>query len=144
MQAHTADTPVTATIGHTYPGHPGQARHVRADLLALLRRCPIASDCVLIASELAANAAIHSKSRMPGGTFTVRSRVQPGDYVWLEVQDQGGPWTPAEHADDRPHGLHIVARLAGAGNWGVDGDESGRTVWVRINWPQDGERHAAL
>ena len=38
--------------------------------------CPRADDVILCASELAANAALHSRSRLPGGTFTVRATVQ--------------------------------------------------------------------
>lgn len=136
MSAHTIKAPKTATLDHAYPGEPRQARTVRADLLAALHGCPIADDCVLIASELAANAATHSRSGIPGGLFTLRSRISPGDYVWIEIEDQGGPWTAPAHHDGRPHGLDIVARLAGTGNWGIDGDEGGRTVWVRLDWPR--------
>lgn len=142
MQAHTARA--TAVTNHAYPGEPRQARRVRADLLTILAGCPVADDCVLIASELAANAAIHSRSRMPGGSFTVHSRVEPGDYIWLEVEDNGGAWAATTQEDSRPHGLDIVAKLAGPGNWGIDGDESGRTVWARLDWPQGGDRHASV
>ena len=34
-----------------------------------------------------------------------------GDYVWLEVADQGGPWRLSA-PDGRVHGLEIVRRLA--------------------------------
>jgi anti-sigma regulatory factor (Ser/Thr protein kinase) len=46
---------------------------------------------ILCVSELAANAAQHSRSRLPGGTFTVRATVCPGLYARIEVQDNGGP-----------------------------------------------------
>ena len=48
---------------------------VRADLRALLHDCPRADNVVICASELAANAALNSHSRLPGGTFTVRAAV---------------------------------------------------------------------
>ena len=83
------------TTGVTYPGSPEHISAVRADLRPLLRGCPMADDVILCASELAANAAIHSHSRLPGGTFTVRAKISPGDYAWIEVEDNGGPWTPA-------------------------------------------------
>ena len=51
----------------------------------------MADDVILCASELAANAAIHSHSCLPGGTFTVRAKISPGDYAWIEVEDNGGP-----------------------------------------------------
>jgi|HubBroStandDraft_6_1064221.scaffolds.fasta_scaffold1013891_2 anti-sigma regulatory factor (Ser/Thr protein kinase) len=56
----------------TYPGAAEHISTVRADLRPLLRNCPVADDVILCASELAANAATHSNSRLPGGTFTVR------------------------------------------------------------------------
>jgi anti-sigma regulatory factor (Ser/Thr protein kinase) len=80
------------TTGATYPGRPEQVRAVRADLRGLLDRCPMADDVILCASELAANAALHSHSAWPGGEFTVRVKVSPGDYAWIEVEDNGGPW----------------------------------------------------
>jgi hypothetical protein len=51
--------PRTASV--TYPGTTEQIRAVRADLRGLLGDCPIADDVILCASELAANAAIHSR-----------------------------------------------------------------------------------
>jgi hypothetical protein len=47
------------------PRNPDQIRAVRADLRALLGDSPIADDVILCASELAANAALHSRSRKP-------------------------------------------------------------------------------
>ena len=120
----------------SYPGLPGQVRHVRYGLSQALNGCPVADESVLVVSELCANAAIHSNSREPGGQFTVRTEVRPGDCVWIEVTDQGGPWDHPDEDKDRPHGLDIVAAMAGDGNWGIDGDsDSGRTVWVRLDWP---------
>jgi anti-sigma regulatory factor (Ser/Thr protein kinase) len=124
------------TFARSYPGEEAQARCVRAAVAALLDGCRAASDAVLIASELAANAAVHSRSAAPGGWFTVRAEVRDGDYVWIEVEDQGGPWACHAHDDDHPHGLDLVDALAGGGNWGIDGDAShGRTVWARLDWP---------
>ena len=61
----------------TYPGTAEHIRIVRADLRAVLHECPMADDVILCASELAANAAIHTRSRLPGGTFTVRVKISP-------------------------------------------------------------------
>jgi serine/threonine-protein kinase RsbW len=121
------------TTGVTYPGTPEQIRAVRADLRALLDDCPMADDVLLCATELATNAVLHSHTRLVGGTFTVRGKVSPGNYCWLEVEDDGGPWTPAVADPHRGHGLDIVRTLAD--DWGIDGDHHGRTVWARFDWP---------
>ena len=54
-------------------------------------------------SELAGNCVSHSVSGDCGGTFTVRVELHDGDYVWLEVADEGGPWRPSA-PDGRVHG----------------------------------------
>ena len=117
----------------TYPGGTEHVRAVRADLRAVLGDCPRADDVILCASELAANAAQHSRSRLPGGTFTVRATVSPGRYARVEVQDNDGPWTQAMTGPAGYHGLDIVGAVADA--WGSDGDQATRTVWARFDWP---------
>jgi serine/threonine-protein kinase RsbW len=121
------------TTGVTYPGTADQIRVVRADLRALLDDCPMADDVLVCASELATNAVLHSHSRLAGGTFTVRGKVSPGNYFWLEVEDEGGPWTPTVADPERGHGLDIMRTLAD--DWGIEGDHDGRTVWARFDWP---------
>jgi anti-sigma regulatory factor (Ser/Thr protein kinase) len=121
------------TTGVTYPATPDQIGAVRADLRALLDGCPMADDVLLCASELATNAISHSDSGLPGGTFTVRGKVSPADYFWLEVEDAGGPWTPSVADPERGHGLDIMRTLAD--DWGIEGDHDGRTVWARFDWP---------
>jgi anti-sigma regulatory factor (Ser/Thr protein kinase) len=140
---HTNPEPADLrSFGHAYPGRPEQVQHVRADLGAILDECPIADEAILVASELAANAVIHSSSRQPGGQFIVRAAVWPGAYIWVEVEDQGDIWSGHHPRDDRPHGLDIVQAIAGDGNWGIDGDATlGRVAWARIDWPGPG--HAA-
>jgi len=115
----------------TYPGTPQQVRHARAALAKLLDGCPLAQETVLVASELCANAAVHSAS-CAGGDFTVRAEVYR-NYVRIEVEDDGGPWVQRQY-DDRPHGLDVVQAIAGTGNWGVEGDDVGRVVWARLAW----------
>jgi len=121
------------TTGVTYPGTPEKISAVRADLRTLLDGCPMADDALICASELATNAVLHSHSRLPCGTFTVRGKISPGDYAWVEVEDDGGLWTPAASDPERGHGLDIIQALAD--DWGIDGDHHGRTVWVRFDWP---------
>jgi anti-sigma regulatory factor (Ser/Thr protein kinase) len=121
------------TTGITYPGQANQISSARADLRGLLRGFPAFDDVILCVSELAANAALHSHSRLPGGTLTIRAKLSPGDYAWIEVEDNGGPWTPKPSDPERPHGLDIVRTLAA--DWGIDGDHRGRTIWARFDWP---------
>ncbi len=117
----------------TYPGTAEHVSTVRADLRLLLHDCPIADDVILCASELAANAATHSRSCLPGGTFTVRILISRGDFVRIEVLDNGGQWTPAATDTTGRHGLDIVRALAD--KWGTDGSRITRTTWAIFNWP---------
>jgi DNA-binding XRE family transcriptional regulator len=128
----TAKTPA---FSRAYLGSPDQIRAVRGDLRGLLDGCPIADDAILCASELAANATLHSHSGLPGGKFTVRATLSPGDHVQVEVEDQGASWTPGARDPERGHGLDIIHALAA--DWGIDGDYRTRTVWARLDWPQD-------
>jgi hypothetical protein len=115
----------------TYPGTPQQVCHARAALAKLLDGCPLAQESVLVASELCANAVVHSASGA-GGQFTVRAEVH-GNYVRIEVEDGGGSWDRRQY-DDRPHGLDVVQAIAGIGNWGFIGDDAGRVVWAKLEW----------
>jgi serine/threonine-protein kinase RsbW len=123
---------VLRTTSVTYPGSAEHISAVRADLRALLRDCPMAGDVILCASELAANAALHSDSRQPGGTFAVRTTISPDHYVRIDVEDQGGPWAPAVSDPARHHGLDILRALTS--EWGIDGDQMHRTVWAVFDW----------
>jgi len=132
-------TPAPTTFGLrttevTYPGGTEHIRAVRADLRAVLDDCPRADDVILCASELAANAAQHSRSRLPGGTFTVRATVSPGHYARVEVQDNDGPWNQAMTGPARYHGLDIIGAVADA--WGSGCDRTTRTIWARFGWPE--------
>jgi serine/threonine-protein kinase RsbW len=114
----------------TFPGRPDQVRRVRHEVACYLAGCPAAGDAILIASELATNAIVHSASQ--GEFFTVRCQASSG-HIRIEVEDLGGPWQP-HPSGDRPHGLDIIAALTAAGQWGIDGDHAGRTAWARLAW----------
>jgi hypothetical protein len=75
----------------------------------------------------------HSRSREPGGRFTVRAELYAGDYLWLEIEDGGGPWIEPPRSDVRGRGLAIVAAVAS--EWGIEGDALARVVWARFDWP---------
>jgi serine/threonine-protein kinase RsbW len=97
----------------------------------------ILDEALLIVSELAANAILHSRSGHPGGTFTVRTELHDS-YLFIEVQDEGGLWKTHVPADGRPHGFDILNGLCGADDWGVDNDDTGRVAWARLDLPSGG------
>lgn len=119
----------------SYPGTLDQVRLVRAFLRESLSGCPRVDDAIAIGSELAANAAVHSRSGIPGGHFSVRAEVNEGAYVLVAVEDEGGPWQARACEPERGHGLDLVQAIAGPGHWGVTGDASGRETWARLIWP---------
>lgn len=103
----------------------------RRFVTALLRGWPAVNEAELIVSELATNAIRHSASGRFGGRFLVSVQAHT-DRLWVGVLDEGGPSSPRLF---RPHpegeggrGLLLVASLAV--DWGVWGDEHGRTVWA--------------
>jgi serine/threonine-protein kinase RsbW len=126
-----------AATGHTatYPGRADQLLYVRRAVASHLTGCAAADDAVLIASELAANAILHSRSRT--GHFTVRTELHP-DHVRIEAEDLGGPWR-RRHSDVRPHGLDIVEALTGPDGWGTETTGGDRIVWARLDLDAAGE-----
>jgi anti-sigma regulatory factor (Ser/Thr protein kinase) len=137
MDSETTKPSEATYFDRSYPGAREEAHQVRADLAPVVGDFPAADDLVLIASELATNAILHSQSGQPGSTFTVRAELHPGQYAWLEVEDLGGDWAERDLDDDEHgRGLAILAYLAGDGNWGIEsGDVPGtRVVWVRLDW----------
>ena len=126
----TAAAPGTRRYIGTYPAEPGQVRVARAALAGWLGGRPLTDEVILVASEFATNAVLHSDSGR-GGAFTLRAEVRQGR-IRIEVEDAGGPWRGGVRDDGRPHGFDVVAAIAGAGNWGIDGDNRGRVAWARF------------
>jgi anti-sigma regulatory factor (Ser/Thr protein kinase) len=121
----------------TFPGRADQVRHARRALAEVLAGCPAADDIVLCLSELATNAARHSASARPGGTFCVTADVVEGAGVHLDVTDDGGPWRPGSDGDGRMHGLGIVRALAVSLSIN-GGPATGWTVCTWFGWhPHD-------
>jgi hypothetical protein len=73
----------------------------------------------------------------PGALALRTSEVTyPGaaEYVrQVEVEDNGGPWTPAIPNSTGHHGLDIVRALAT--RWGIEVDHAARTAWALFDWP---------
>jgi anti-sigma regulatory factor (Ser/Thr protein kinase) len=117
----------------SYPALADQVGAARTFLAQALEGCSLADDAVLICSEMASNAILHSASSKPGGRFTVRAEAHEGDYLWVEVEDEGGPWGEHGSTEECGRGLHIVSALATS--WGIEGDMLARVVWARLDWP---------
>jgi len=135
-QAPGKETPADPITEYqqTYPGRADRVRHVRRHLAEHLGGFPAADDALLVLSEFATNAILHSRSR--GGHFTVHVALSR-DSVRLECQDAGGVWRgrhSRQHDHDaRPHGLDIVEALTGPDGWGTERTpDGGRVVWARL------------
>ena len=125
-----------------YFGRPEHVRQARADARGLLAGHPAADEVILCLSELAANAVLHSDSRRPGGTFTVRIESCPGAHIRIEVEDNGGPWVAPAPDPASGRGLDIIRVLAA--EWGVATSPAGRIVWARFTWPSPSTAGASL
>jgi hypothetical protein len=60
--------------------------------------------------------------------------VSPGLHARVEVEDNGGPWNQGMIDPARHHGLDIVRAVAD--EWGIEGDQTTRTIWARFDWPE--------
>jgi len=92
-------------------------REARAFVAAAVRGCPAADEVVLMADEIAANAVLYSRSKEPGGVFTVRVEVCAGHWFQVWVDDAGGPQRPRLRgtARDRSCGAAVNGGVGGAG-----------------------------
>jgi anti-sigma regulatory factor (Ser/Thr protein kinase) len=118
-----------------FPGLPAQVRSVREFVAHAVDDCPVAGDVILLASEVAANAVVHTASGK-GGTFTVVVRPGAG-VIRVEVHDGGSEASPGIRATEdlagSGRGLGLVESLAT--RWGHLGDRDGRVVWFEVEWP---------
>jgi serine/threonine-protein kinase RsbW len=116
-------------------GSQREVRSVRAFVGEAVNGCPVADNVILLASEIAANAVVHTASGK-GGTFTVV--VHPRDeMVRVEVHDGGSETFPDARAFQdlavSGRGLGLVELLAA--RWGHLGDRDGRVVWFEVDLP---------
>lgn len=116
-------------------GSPREVQSVREFVAEVVGGCPVADEVVLLASEVATNAVLHTASGK-GGTFTVV--VHPlGEIVRVEVHDGGSEASPdVRSADDEAvsgRGLGLVELLAT--RWGHLGGRDGRVVWFEVDVP---------
>ena len=136
--AGTLTAALSCTWSRTFPATPEHVRQARVFLASLLGDSPAAPDALVCLSELATNSVQHSRSRRPGGQFTVRATMHQGR-LRTEVEDEAGPWEPPSHRDgQRGRGLLIVGCLADQG--GITASATTRVVWFEIDQPA-GARH---
>jgi anti-sigma regulatory factor (Ser/Thr protein kinase) len=115
-----------------FPGQPEQLAHVRKFVSRVLDGNPLTDDAVLLTSELAANAVVHTASGQ-GGTFAVAVRKHD-TWVRIEVWDAGAIAGPvsrsSDHEQESGRGLSVVEAIAA--RWGHLRDRSGRVVWFEL------------
>lgn len=115
------------------PGLPSQVSRVRGLVAAALGRDhPLYDDCALLASELATNAILHSRSGA-GGWFTVSVRTS-GAAVRVWVADAGSDEPPCacrtgSHATSG-RGLPLLEALSH--RWGLSRSGGATTVWFEL------------
>jgi serine/threonine-protein kinase RsbW len=134
-----ASPPTEQPLRRTFRGEPAQVPLARDFVRRYLtgHRCPATAvqDIVVCATELAANAVLHSRSGLSGGHFSVEVAVRAGQWVHVTVEDSGGAWTERGTGDrdaECGRGLHVVSALSA--DMGITGDASGRMAWFRSGW----------
>lgn len=120
------------SVMRVFLGLRSQVREVRSFVTEVLERHPAADEVMLLASEIAANAVVHTASGK-GGTFTVLIRSDE-HAILVEVHDDGSDTVPAACPASQPvesgRGLGLVDRLAD--RWGHLGGRDGRVVWFEV------------
>jgi len=98
---------------------------------------PAAEDIVLVTSELASNAILHTASGHPGGWFWV-CMTRHDDGVAIQVTDQGGTTRPGAglNGGERGRGLMLVEALAS--RWAAHDTGSGWQVLAVIAGHEEG------
>lgn len=134
---------VTRSLRRTFRGECGQVPLVRDFVSRYLngRHCPARAvqDTLVCATELAANAVLHSRSGLPGGHFSVQVACA-GQSVHVTVEDSGGPWAERGNGGidaECGRGLQVVAGLSS--DMGIVGDAAGRTAWFCCQWDVGGD-----
>ena len=114
-----------------FPGRPDQvreARHVMARWLDA-NGCTRIDDCLVVLSEFAANAVVHSASR--DQFFTVRAGVHAG-YCWCECEDAGGAGLLSLPTKTAPTGFRSWQRSPAPGTGVLTETQAG--AWRGPGW----------
>jgi len=121
-------------LSRVFPGRPEHVRDVRRWVRDQLPSCPARDDVEAIASELAANAVVHTASGQPGGEVAAWLAWRP-DRIRVVIGDGGAATAPVlvtGAAGERQRGLLLVAALALT--WASMGDHDGRWTWADVAW----------
>ena len=130
----SADQTASWICSRVFGARPEEAAEVRAFLGRVLHGCPMAYEAKVVCTELFTNSVLHSRSARPGGKVTIRAEVREHEYIWLEVEDQGGTWTKGSRGDESGRGLEVVAALSDY--WDIRTRDPRRTVCARLDWPE--------
>jgi serine/threonine-protein kinase RsbW len=128
-----------------FAGVPAQVAEVRRFVSFLLAGCPARDALVSCASELAANAIVHTASG-DGGFFSVEVACPRTGVARVSVTDAGGPTEPraaGAPVTDGPAGvvslpvcgMGLALVAACSSQWGFGDTGAGRTVWAEASWP---------
>lgn len=141
--------PMVMNCEQEFPGVAEAASSARAFVARLVIDPRLRDAAVLVAGELVANAIRHSRSGLPGGTFTVYAEAGTGEgdeaqaSIYIEVTDQGGGTIPVVDRElpacaAGGYGLGIVQALAT--EWDVTSAPDRHVVWSRFygDWARHG------
>jgi serine/threonine-protein kinase RsbW len=125
-----------------FPGDKDQVREARHWIEDLLPECEPLGDILLLASEVCANAVMHTRSGQ-AGRFSVDVEWSPSS-VRVVVLDQGSRTAPAANlrrdvarwADECGRGLWLVNEMSD--DWGTAAHRTGRCVWFDVDWQAKG------
>lgn len=134
-QAHVPPGTLRLRWSRDFPGSAASPAGARRWIRELLPPGETQDELLTIAGELTANAVTHTRSGLPGGTFSVEISWSPG-LIRLIVGDRGAPTPPRLITDSdgtAGRGLLLVSEMAR--QWGVTGGQDGRRVWADL--PQD-------
>jgi anti-sigma regulatory factor (Ser/Thr protein kinase) len=116
-----------------FPGSASSVREARDRSRAFLEgRVPedVRDDAVLVLSELATNAVLHT-----GGDYSVHVEFDVSE-VLVSVSDAGGGRVAPDDAAPSAvsgRGLRIVEAVSSS--WGCRSEPAGKTVWARLRTP---------
>jgi anti-sigma regulatory factor (Ser/Thr protein kinase) len=135
--------PPVAWWARELPGGQEQVRQARHWVEDLLPPCDPRADLALLASELCANAVLHTRSGQAGGRFTVDVEWTPAT-ARVVIGDQGAPTAPAITArtadatweGEHGRGLWLVDELAD--DWGTASRHGRRWTWADVRWQARG------